>query len=48
MAPEKLGLNTGDTNGAEETDPFSADMVKNLILPSLTFLAREHSGQRRG
>lgn len=47
MPTEKLGLNTEDTNGAEETDPFSADMVKNLILPtqSLTFLAREHSRQ---
>lgn len=34
MAPESLGLNTDATNNAEEASPFSADMVKNPVLPS--------------
>lgn len=33
MAPEKLGLNSEDTNGVEEVDPFPADMVKIPLLP---------------
>lgn len=35
MAPEKLGLNSEETNTADEVDPFPADMVKNPALPSL-------------
>lgn len=34
MAPEKVGLNSEDTNGAE-VDPFPADMVNPSPQPAL-------------
>lgn len=45
MAPEKLGINSEDTDGVDEVDPFPADMVKPPLHPArlLTFLSRENS-----